>query len=357
MLRVALLAPIAFVAACATPREPAAPWPAAEALFHREPRWRGADAAYSIDLGGDRTLWLFGDTFVVPRGAANERRGSRMVRNTAALQIGRDPSTARMTFVWNDTGARPASWIAEDGDTWFWPLHGVRIDDAVTLFGTRVVATGEGGAFGFRAIGWSAFRVRGIDGPPDSWTIARLRTPGTPGLVVGNGVLRRGEFVYAFAMREPGDHALSVLRWPIASFARGELLAPEWWDGVGYRTNATPSTVLAAGAPEFTIVARDDVLLLGQSLGFPAGDLAVRTATAPEGPWSEPVVVFTPPEARRDSVLVYAAKLHAHFAGDALCFTYATNSTDFARLVGDETLYFPRCVRWTPPASAAGAGR
>ena len=34
-------------------------------LFGRgRPRWLGGDGAYSIDLGGDRTLWLFGDSFI-----------------------------------------------------------------------------------------------------------------------------------------------------------------------------------------------------------------------------------------------------------------------------------------------------
>ncbi|MEA2698994.1 MAG: hypothetical protein QOI66_3265, partial [Myxococcales bacterium] len=42
----------------------AAAWPDADALFRRDPRWLGGDAAFSVALGGDRILWLFGDSFI-----------------------------------------------------------------------------------------------------------------------------------------------------------------------------------------------------------------------------------------------------------------------------------------------------
>src|SRR5262245_58918263 len=81
-------------------------WPEADQLFHSDPRWIGADAAYSVDLGGDRTLWLFGDSFVATS-AANVRSESKLVRNSIAIQTGRDPETASIVFHWNDAGSEP----------------------------------------------------------------------------------------------------------------------------------------------------------------------------------------------------------------------------------------------------------
>ena len=37
-------------------------WPQADALFHRDPRWLGSDAAFSVPLRDGRILWLFNDT-------------------------------------------------------------------------------------------------------------------------------------------------------------------------------------------------------------------------------------------------------------------------------------------------------
>src|SRR5690606_24624691 len=76
-------------------------WPEADVLFHRDARWLGGDAAYSVDLGDERTLWLFGGSFV----ATSERhvRGeSTMVRNSVAVQTGAVPVTACMAFGWGE---------------------------------------------------------------------------------------------------------------------------------------------------------------------------------------------------------------------------------------------------------------
>ena len=45
------------------------PWPEADSLFRSDPLWLGADAAFSVDLGRGRVLWLFGDSFVASKSA------------------------------------------------------------------------------------------------------------------------------------------------------------------------------------------------------------------------------------------------------------------------------------------------
>jgi len=52
-----------------------------------------------VDLGGERTLWLFDDSFVATS-PANLRTESEMVHNTVAIMEGRNPSTATMHFFW-----------------------------------------------------------------------------------------------------------------------------------------------------------------------------------------------------------------------------------------------------------------
>lgn len=67
----------------------------AEVLFHRDPRWLGADAALSVPLGDGRTVWLFGDTFIA-KSNAHVRSESEMVRNTVAIQTGRIRAPRRL---------------------------------------------------------------------------------------------------------------------------------------------------------------------------------------------------------------------------------------------------------------------
>src|SRR5258708_19370285 len=78
------------------PATTAARWPEADAIFHRDPRWLGADAAFTVALGGDRILWLFGDTFVATS-AANVRAQSQMVRTTVPVQPPAHPPPAPIT--------------------------------------------------------------------------------------------------------------------------------------------------------------------------------------------------------------------------------------------------------------------
>src|SRR4051812_1029480 len=106
MRQLTLVALVALTVGCgpscpgsATPAK-ALQWPEADALFHRDAKWLGADAASSIVLGPNRTLWLFGDTFVATS-PANKRSESKMVRTTIAIQTGTDPTTATMAFAWN----------------------------------------------------------------------------------------------------------------------------------------------------------------------------------------------------------------------------------------------------------------
>src|SRR5262249_14135788 len=159
------------------------------------------------------------------------------------------------------------------------------------LFFTRLVSTGSAGPFGFRAVGWTALRLLAVDAPVDSWRVEPAQLPPAPpfAVVVGTAVVADADHVHPFALREPGDHALFLLRWPRAAFAAGDLRAPEWRSGDAWVAHAdlraAPPPVLAEAAPEFTVLARPGGgFAMVQSLGFPRADVAMRTATALAGP-------------------------------------------------------------------------
>lgn len=63
------------------------------------------------------------------------------------------------------------------------------------------------------------------------------------------------------------------------------------------------------------------------------------------------------PESAASGVLVYAGKGHPELQGAQLVTTYASNSTSFATLVTDTSLYYPRFVRvnWIPGDAAGTA--
>ena len=55
---------LATASAAEQPCFDAQPWADADRMFRSSSEWLGGDSAFSIDLGNDRTLWLFGDSWI-----------------------------------------------------------------------------------------------------------------------------------------------------------------------------------------------------------------------------------------------------------------------------------------------------
>lgn len=315
-------------------------WPEADALFRRDPRWLGADAAFSVPLGDGRILWLFGDTFVA-KTPKNVRSESVMVRNSVAVQRGSDPTNAEISFHWKPG---PGSYFPEDGDRWFWPQHGIRIGRALVLFLVRAKAT-PGRGLGFESEGWRAALVEDASESPDRWTVRMLAPSKAPaGLIAGAGLSLVGEHVVSLAVREPGDHAGHLVRWKASDLAAGRIDDAEWWTGT-WSASGTPKEIMPNAGPESSLHFDGKQWVHVRSDGFGATTIVVSFAAKLEGPWSKPRAIFRPPESAREKPFVYAAKAHPALAGADLVATYATNDFDFGTVVRDTTLYYPRFVR------------
>ena len=319
---------------CGFDVESSAAWPEADALFLKNPRWLGADDAYSIALGGDRVLWLFADTFIATSDA-HVRGESKLIRNSVAIQSGLDPASAGIEFAWREAG-EPSSFFPEQDDLWFWPGDGERVGDGLLIF-LMAIRKVEGG-FGFEVAGSDAVWISDADAPPDTWnpvTVASFREPDqVPGSA---SVLLNGEHVYAFTDVAAGA---DVLRWPVADVGATPLPPAEV---------LAPQPALTGTQVEFTVHHDPlrDVYVHIQSEGFGGTDLAYRTAPALTGPWSGPTVFHRPPESDGANAFVYAGKAHPELLGADLVLTYVANSFEFADLFSDPSLYYPRFVRLT----------
>lgn len=337
----------------ATPCFESSAWPEADLLFRRDPRWVGSDGAGSIALGGDRSLWLFGDTWIDTSGS-HSRRGAVMIRNTVGVQRGNDPSRSAVSFHWRRTPeGLPEAFFPGRGDAWFWPGHGIRLDGVVVVFLVRLLPSQSG--LGFQPAGWEAVLIPNPDDDPSRWRLNWLRAPRNPlGVAVGSaGVVREGEHVYAFSSLEPvSPHPMYLVRWRARDLARGDLSKLEWWGGteLGWLADSSPlwrTPVFLNGQTELSVhfdETRREYLSF-QTTGFGAADVSVRSAAGLTGPWSAPRAIYRPPEYDRSDILLYAGKAHPQLRGADLVLTYATNSFDFSEQLRDSLLYYPRFVR------------
>ena len=341
-------AALLLLTSCGLPPAPvdATLWPEADPLFHADPNWIGGDGAYSIDLGQGRVLWLFGDSFIA-KTPARVRSESWFVRNSLAIQSGSDPSTSSMRFVVPvDAQAVPRSFMPEQGAQWFWPGHGIRLGDVLLLFYERVQAP-PGDPSGFEGAGWTARRVARPDDDPLDWVLEPVQEPANSfGMQLGEAAVAEGSTVYVFATRG-NPHQVFVARMDADALVAGDLSAPEWWQGERYEVDAAPATIIPDGAPEFSVhhdSGRNEWVMI-ESHGYGDSTVVLRTAPAPEGPWSGPEEVFHPPESDAPAPFVYAAKGHAELTGADMVVTYVPSSFDPIAPADEPRLYYPRFVR------------
>lgn len=350
------VAAIVLAAACAAPSPPPTapePWPSADALFQHDPRWLGGDAVYSVHLGSDRILWLFGDSFVAPDGHG-DRRSSTMVRNTLAIQQGRDPERAKIAFHWRTAAdGRPTAFFGDDGEHGYWPLHGHRlVAGPLLLFQTRVRHT-PGQGLGFAIDGWRLLCIDDPDAAPEAWSPRELAVAATPtDISFGTAVWRDGSHILVLGTRGNGPHRGVLARFAIDDVGHAPLPL-QIWNGARWAPaspDVAPAEVLPDAGPECSVHRHDGGWLQVQSRGFGRTTVAARGTRLPTGPWSAAVDLFTPPESRCDRPFVYAAKAHPEIDAGAgwLAISYAANTFDFAELFspsGQAGLYWPRFWR------------
>ncbi|HEX5063043.1 MAG TPA: hypothetical protein VFV99_26895 [Kofleriaceae bacterium] len=330
---------------------------ALDEAFHLDPRWLGGDAAYTIDLGDDTSLWLFGDSFIAtsPNFTRSE---STMVRNSVALMGGRDLATASMQFAWRD-GAPPTSFFPEDADHWFWPNGGVRVPNGPLLVFLSELRATPGEGLGFAGVGMRALRVADPSGSPLDWTLepTTVHSPAfAPTMNVSCSTVVDDKYLIAVFTGD-GNHDGMLARWPLTAIANGDDLGnPEWWTGTIWLRESfltkLPKVVIPDGGSECSLH-YDTIGSAGWvytwSRGFGDTTIAMRTAWELTGPWSDPFDIFTPPESKVDNAFVYAAKAHPALIGPngGLIITFADNSFTFADLFDAAkaaTLYWPHVV-------------
>jgi hypothetical protein len=330
--------------------------PRYEALFRRPSGWTGGDGAYSAALGGERFLWLFGDSLI---GEVRDGRRihARLVNNSIAIQSGQAPGTASVDFFYQTLAdGTPAAFVRpEDGPGWFWPGHAVRTGKGLYIFLLQVGRAGASGPFDFRpAANWLGH----VDNPeedPGRWVVSRCRVPwGNENRIFGLFVLSEGAHCYIYGITvdpgpRPAKKHLILARAPtesLGNFDSWRFFAKGDWVADVDRASRVCENVASEFSVSYQPAIKRFVLVYTED-GLSA-NIVIRNSPTPQGPWSAPTRVYRCPEARRDPrVFCYAAKGHPEIAASPaeLIVTYLANSTDFELVQSEATLYRPRFLR------------
>jgi len=348
---------IFFLTACqAQSRLRVEPLPHYDAAFERTSGWTGGDGATSTDLGGDRVLWMFGDTFV-GRVQNGRRVDSRLINNSAAIQTGREPSAAALAFVYRTlSGGGPAAFLQPaEGAGWLWPYHGVRTAEGLFLFLLQIEPAEGPAAFGFKLVATWLGKVINPDEPPGRWNVSQQKIPwGHERRLFGSSVLLQGGTCYIYGTVDDAAGGVMVKHMIVArvpaeklgDFSAWRFFAGGDWVAEVDRAGRICENVASEFSVSYQPAAGRYVLVYTE--GGLSANIVLRFSPRPEGPWGEPVQVFRCPEVDWDPrVFCYAAKGHPELAAatDELIVTYMANATDFALLESDARLYRPRFLR------------
>ena len=328
----------------------AEPWPEADTLFFQDPRWRGADGGWTVDLGDERTLWMFGDTFIDPEGET--RIGANFIRNSIAIQQGDDPSTAQMTFHWKTTpqGA-PTAFFPSSGGVWYWAGGGAIVGNKLVIFqgGNRL----DGGSVVNAPP--KGVVVANHQDDPSLWNQQWFNIPITQANSLycsGHYAFVSGSYVYVYVTRDVGaQYPDAVLcRYQNTQAKNGNFTKPQWWTGQEYNVNGQPASLWSNSAQYSVhrLPSGEHIAIMGSP--FPGFG---RFATSPDrnGPFSPFALFYDPPEAHwygpNGGTNTYIYQAHPELTGAPVVVTYSTHGSNI--LLSDESPYYPKFVRFTPP--------
>ncbi|PIX08483.1 MAG: hypothetical protein COZ75_11865 [Flavobacteriaceae bacterium CG_4_8_14_3_um_filter_34_10] len=317
------------------------------AIFKKDNYWRGADGAASIDLENGKILWLFSDTFIDPQGTG-KRSNSKVINNSIAIQEGYSLDKGKISFYYKGKNRKPKSFFELRGKTWFWTGHGILAKDKLIIFliEEKSIKTG----IGFEAIGWY---IALIDNPLDNplnWNVRYSKGSDTFGVIVGSSaVLQDENYIYAFGVKEPSTHETYLLRFKKEELINGDLSNMEWWTNNTWSNKVyevPKSSSLFIGQTEFSVHFDKELkkFIQIQTYGFGQASIGYRLADQLYGPWSEPILFYTP-ILKEDNEFVYTANAHPEIKSDGLVVTYNINNGDFGRLISNEDIYISKIIK------------
>ena len=312
--------------------------------------WYGGDGAYSIKLDGERTLWLFGDTFVDREGRKDRINMNVILGTTLAISTCSVNNEFKIQYYLKNKNGKYVSSFGED--EWLWPQDPFIVNHILYIPLLSVTSTNKKGElFNFSITGNKLARIKDFSASdPRDWHIDYIDlTPAIPPEIAAFATTSVvfDDYVYFYPFYASSKDRVIVIGNILARIPANKIDNPtgtiEYFtkDGM-WEAKLNPgkvNIVLRAGVSELSVRYRKTdkkwiaVYLSTQNKG---DRFLYQTADKPEGPWTEPKVLGLPiPEVDPQSSLYdkstfcYAGKEHIEFARyKNLVVTYVCNSAE-----------------------------
>jgi len=339
-----------------------ASYPDCEPGFPYNNGWLGGDAALSIPISRTQNLWIFSDTFV---GMKDQRirKGSHMVANTIAISTCDEEQGWQIEYFWGDMYTQnPKPFFESYTDRYkYWPREVFAYQDdlyvALSKVGPKLDAAPDD-IFSFSHIGSSLAKISNFrTASPDEWIIELIPWSSVIESDNWSFLAKHEDHLYIFYRCPEG--ATFLLRVPLATLAKPEeqmeYLATDMSWQHGFDPARARGVMKEGKFGSGSLHYHEDLHHWVAVYGPRFLDDKIFILTAPDiiGPWSEEIVIYTPPElipdnARFDeSYFCYAAREHNQFYDKKtkrLLITYDCNSSEPGMVPSNMEIYYPRVI-------------
>ena len=329
------------------------PCPEAQCLpdFPDKDSWYGGDGAYSIALDKQRSLWLFGDTFVSREQGRKDRLDMDVVMGTtmAISTCGANGQFKIQYYLKKKNGKFISSFGEKE---WLWPQDPFIVKNVLyvpLLVVKAMLDLNE--PLNFKIVRHKIARIKNYTlADPNQWIVDYIDLkeaipPGIEAFAATSVVFQNHVYFYPLYISVKKQVKISgniMVRIPIDKIDNMadtmEYLSKSgrWEKGLA---PARAMIVLPAGVSELSVryhAAENKWIAVYMSAIINGNQLLYQTADKPEGPWSKPsVLIATVPEVDPKSTrydehnFCYAGKEHIEFARPGnLVVTYVCNSAE-----------------------------
>jgi hypothetical protein len=255
-------------------------------------------------LAFGRSVWLFGDTVLT----SPDANGSSLRRSSWAttIDLGAQNGVGDFVVRFDDAGG-PAELLTRtaeelDADSiLLTPLASVRDDpnSRTLVFYSKQVAASVGPPtpIGTGVAVWTSLEFGPIRPVLDAGSDEPTLLFRAPEPEFGQALLVEGERLYAYGCRDELYQPCALARVALAELFTRD--AWEFWTGRDWSPDSADAVALVEADRVLSVTRNDlvDRYLLYYAAAQPegGGELRVRSARAPEGPWSEPISVLRVP--------------------------------------------------------------
>jgi len=324
--------------------------------------WLGADDAYSVPIGSNKSVWLFGDTFVGAPETKLRSQAKTMVHNTVGISECEQGKNCSLRYFWHEPDSpKPRSFFdTGTDDLYYWPLDGFL--EGKTLYLSLLAVRNKpgaklGDAFGFEIVGTKLATIDNVQLPPERWHV-EVQDLTDAHLWTGASLVPDGKYViwYTEVSEGEGRGFMTEMRVPRNKMSKPsgnwEYLNKDnhWVAGLAGKD---AMHVIEQPISEMSVRYHPTIkkwLALSPGPDFPSAWAVVRSADSAVGPWSSPQKIYEFPEMKRDNpgydkdTFCYAVKEHIEFADDKIALTYACNSMVLSKTMANMNIYRPRAV-------------